>query len=226
MENSKTCTIHNLDKNNLALVSNLRSGIYVCPQCDEEIKKIRQTERIKKSNIPKRFMEKTFENYVIENEKQRDAINTIKLFLKNSKSPGLILLGNKGTGKNHLAAAAAKEYCKQGPIYFTELIKLIRTIKSSWNSESEISETEIMRKIRNYKLLIIDEMSVNFGSDTEKLFIREIINDRYNDLRPTILIGNLTINELEKTIGEPAVDRFKEGGQLIVFDWESYRGKK
>lgn len=234
---TKTCTIHNTKKVNLTPSETLpRLKIWVCLKCNEERELLRKLEekeskenevreRIRKSNIPKRFMEKTFENYIIEKEKQRHAINIIKRFLKNSRSPGLILIGKKGTGKNHLACAAAKEYCKQGSVHFTEIIKLIRNIKNSWNKESDINEIEIMRKVRNYGLLVIDEIGVQFGSETEKILITEIINDRYNDLKPTILIGNLTINELEKTIGERGIDRFREGGRVVVFDWKSYRGE-
>ena len=43
-------------------------------------------------------------------------------------------------------------------------------------------------------------------------------------MRPTILISNLTEEELGKYIGDRIIDRMKEGqGAVIKFDWESYR---
>ena len=74
-------------------------------------------------------------------------------------------------------------------------------------------------------LLILDEVGVQFGSDAEKLILFEIINTRYQDMKPTILISNLTLVELGKYIGERVVDRMREGGGAILsFDWDSYRG--
>ncbi len=73
-------------------------------------------------------------------------------------------------------------------------------------------------------LLIIDEVGSQFGSDTEKLFIFEIIDGRYQEMKPTILISNLDINGIKESIGERCVDRLREGGgSMIAFNWESSR---
>ena len=39
-------------------------------------------------------------------------------------------------------------------------------------------------------LLILDEVGVQFGSETEKMILFEIINGRYEQLKPTIVISN------------------------------------
>lgn len=76
-------------------------------------------------------------------------------------------------------------------------------------------------------LLILDEVGVQHGSDTEKLILFEIINGRYEAARPTIVISNLDAAGLEQFLGERAFDRLREGGgRLVVFDWESHRGKR
>jgi hypothetical protein len=35
----------------------------------------------------------------------------------------------------------------------------------------------------------------------------------------------VTVKEIENLIGDRIVDRFKENGEVLVCDWESYRGK-
>jgi len=43
-------------------------------------------------------------------------------------------------------------------------------------------------------------------------------------MKPTILISNLSEQELGIYIGERVLDRMMEGqGAIIAFDWESYR---
>jgi DNA replication protein DnaC len=52
----------------------------------------------------------------------------------------------------------------------------------------------------------------------------DVLNARYANQRPTILIGNLTADELEEYLGERIMDRLLESGSAVVpFTWESYR---
>ena len=52
----------------------------------------------------------------------------------------------------------------------------------------------------------------------------DILNERYGAQRPTILIGNLTGQELTEYLGERVMDRLLErGGVLVPFTWGTYR---
>lgn len=65
---------------------------------------------------------------------------------------------------------------------------------------------------------------MQFGSETEKLILFEILNGRYEHVLPTILISNLTETELIQYIGTRCHDRLQEGGGAsLSFLWESYR---
>lgn len=102
--------------------------------------------------------------------------------------------------------------------------KVYWAIKESWRS-SDKTETQVMRHFMEPDLLVVDEVGVQFGTETERMFLTEIINDRYNYMKPTILIGNLTLDEMKLAIGERALERFKEGGKVVAFNWSSHRGR-
>ena len=79
-------------------------------------------------------------------------------------------------------------------------------------------------------LLVLDEVGVQFDSDSEKLIMFDVINGRYNDLKSTIVISNYPITAKGKSpsvasvLGERNMDRLREnGGKLVTFDWESHR---
>lgn len=73
-------------------------------------------------------------------------------------------------------------------------------------------------------LLILDEVGVQFGSDTEKLMLFDILNERYERRHPTILMSNLPRDEVSAYLGERVFDRLREdGGEFISFTWESHR---
>ncbi len=179
--------------------------------------------RIDNAMVAPRFKDKTLENYKVVNDEQAKIIEDVKWFLENLSCTGLIFIGKPGTGKNHLASAIVKEVIKKNKIaLMTEAVKAVRAVKESWKGNGE-TESQVMARFSTPDLLVIDELGVQSGSDTERRVLTEIINDRYNYKKPTILIGNVTISELEIIIGDRALDRFKEGGRVLVFNWESWR---
>ncbi len=106
---------------------------------------------------------------------------------------------------------------------YTEAIKIVRNIKDTWRQKT--SEQTAIDKYVKPKVLVIDEIGVQYESNTETLFLTEIINDRYNQKKQTILSGNATVLEMQKILGDRVIDRFKESGGVLVCDWESYRSK-
>ena len=54
----------------------------------------------------------------------------------------------------------------------------------------------------------------------------EIINTRYERMKPTILISNQSKDELSAFIGERVIDRMNDGGGCtLAFTWDSYRSR-
>ena len=134
--------------------------------------------------------------------------------------------GKPGTGKNHLACAIANSIIEnhQAKVLISTALRIARDIKNSWSRDSQISEERTIKTYTDKDLLIIDEIGVQFGSEAEKIILFEIINTRYEQMKPTILISNLSEQELGIYIGERVLDRMMEGqGAIIAFDWESYR---
>ena len=146
----------------------------------------------------------------------------------------IALIGELGTGKTHLAVSLCKRVCDLGKTaHMTTIPMIIRAVRSSWGGKgtdqwgSVRSEEDILRDYsQKYSLLVIDEIGSQYGSDSEKIIISEIINNRYNNCLPTIIIGNVTFSEAEEYLGKRVIDRIKDGGMILIFDWESHRSLK
>ena len=143
----------------------------------------------------------------------------------NSGTPGLIFLGSNGTGKNHLSIAIVREAIEKcgKTALITKVRKLDRAIKEAWRNDGY--ESAAIKKFIEPYILVIDEVGLQRGSETEMLHLAEVIDERYEAMKPTILCGNLTLAELTGIIGDRAIDRFREGGHIVLFNWESYRKK-
>jgi DNA replication protein DnaC len=120
----------------------------------------------------------------------------------------------------------------QKPI-FTTALDIIRSFKECWRQypvdEDQyrppfISEREALIHYGNTSMLIVDEIGVQFQSDTERLILTEIINYRYERMLPIVVISNLKPSQLTTVLGERVIDRLKEGA-FLIFDWESWRWK-
>ncbi|WP_218056085.1 ATP-binding protein [Gilliamella sp. wkB108] len=218
----------------------------ICPVCaKEKVDQIKQqiadkkaktkeleiTKLLSWAEIPKRFELCTFDNYLPGNKSAERNLRICKAYaekwedrLKNGG--GMVMVGLPGTGKNHLAVSIMKEIIKnhQHYVLLTSVNKIIREYRSTWSKDTTKSESEVIAEFSSPELLVIDEVGVQYGSDSERLIIFEIINTRYEEMRPTILISNETREQLAEIVGERVIDRMKDGGGCeLVFDWESYR---
>ncbi|MEX0445361.1 ATP-binding protein [Xenorhabdus sp. SGI246] len=138
---------------------------------------------------------------------------------------GMILCGRQGTGKTHLAVAICREIAAGGDeaVFITTASRIIRAFRRSWNSEGEMSEFDTLKFYSELDLLVIDEIGVQYGTESERHILFEVLNNRYEDLLPTILISNLPVTALGQFLGDRTLDRVLQGGTVLAFDWESYR---
>jgi DNA replication protein DnaC len=177
------------------------------------------------AGVSKRNLYKTFDDYICTNEGQSKAKNDCVRFVENFPGTNnMIMVGGVGTGKTLLASAIIDSLVDKNKCKIIKVIDLIRLLKSTWSKDSENTEEGIINYYCKLDLLILDEVGSQFGSDTEKLFIFDIIDGRYQEMKQTILISNLDINGVKDVIGERCVDRLREGGgAMIAFDWTSSR---
>lgn len=190
----------------------------------ENEKRRRENARVN-AGISKRNLYKTFDDYICSNEGQSKAKNDCERFVNEFPcEKSMIMVGGVGTGKTLLASAMLDSLVDNNRCEIIKVIDLIRHLKTTWSKDSENTEEDLIKYYIKLDLLILDEVGSQFGSDTEKLFIFDIIDGRYQDMKQTVLISNLDIGGIKEVIGERCVDRLREGGgSMIAFDWKSSR---
>lgn len=184
-----------------------------------------------RSGIPPRFADRSLDTYVAKLPGQRMALNICRAYAgnwpdKRASGGSLVLTGAPGTGKTHLACAIGGVVVREhlGDVLFVTVSAMLRRIKDTYRKDSERSEQDVLNALSQPDLLILDEIGVQVGSEHEKLLMFEVLNDRYQNLQPTILISNLAVDELEAFLGHRVMDRYRECGAVLAFDWESHRG--
>ena len=180
------------------------------------------------SLLSDRYKNVTFDNCITGENKSFDiAFNRCRKYCENSseileKGYGIYLWGDKGTGKTHLTSCMANELIKQyKQVLFTNFFEISKSIRATFRGKG--NEIDLINKIANVDFLFIDDLGTEKvtkeGEDTwlqDKIF--EVINKRYNNMKPTIFTSNYSLQELVQDRGllDKTVDRILEMSTAII----------
>ena len=187
-----------------------------------------------RSGIPKRFVGKRLCDFKPECVGSNKALNICTRYRDNFKDKilphgvNMIMTGNTGTGKTHLSAAILHNVISHGGSgVFVSVSEMLRFIRSAYGFGAKITEEEAFNTFVKPDLLVLDEVGVAIGDEEKrKAMVFDVINARYNAVKPILLLGNLNAEEMEAYLGQRVWDRMKEGGgPVIPFTWGSHRGK-
>lgn len=146
----------------------------------------------------------------------------------------VVLYGQRGTGKTQMAVDVSAEILRdrltlskpesKWPMYAL-ISDIFRDIRNSFRKDSLVSEMEVIAKYHKAKLLIIDEAQERSETEFEDRTLTLIVDKRYSSMLDTIIISNLQVSELAKSLGSSIVSRVHEKGLTIHCNWPSFREK-
>jgi DNA replication protein DnaC len=168
------------------------------------------------------FQDKTFETFDTEMRGVKRAFHRAVEFAQRP-SGWLVLFGNYGVGKTHLASAIANELLKQHyRVLFAVVPDLLDHLRSTFGPSSEIQYDQRFEMIRDAAVLILDDLGTENTTPwaREKLF--QIINHRYNGRLPTVITSNRRPEEIEPRIFSRMSDR-SICDEFIIMDGDDYR---
>jgi DNA replication protein DnaC len=137
----------------------------------------------------------------------------------------IILAGNPGTGKTHIATGLGLKACIQGyKVMFTTVHRLLTQLRES-HSDRTLKQVET--RFEKYDLVICDEFGyVSFDKQGAELLFNHL--SLRTGRKSTIITTNLGFDRWEEIFGDPVltaalVDRITHKAYLINMNGESYR---
>lgn len=209
----------------------------------EKLEKLRKVEKLKRLSL----LGERYKNAAFENSKSRvnpsfdRAFSRCKRYCELyeetvAKGYGIYLFGDKGTGKTHLTACMANNLIsKLVPVLFTNLFEISKSIKSTFNRESNQTEQNLVEKFSSIEVLFFDDLGTeiftkNSGDTWLQSLLFDIINKRYNNKKATIFSSNHSLNSLINDCGisGKTVDRISEmtSGAVMKIEGLSLRNTK
>jgi DNA replication protein DnaC len=141
------------------------------------------------------------------------------------RGPLIVLLGPRGTGKTQLAACLLADVCRTGKeIKYLKMMDLFRNIRACYGPNPDRpDEVKTVNRLCNYAALVLDEAHERSDSDWENSTLNNIIDRRYDAMRTTILVSNMTKEAFAQAVGASIVSRIHESGVVEVCNWRSFR---
>jgi DNA replication protein DnaC len=157
--------------------------------------------------------------------------STIKELAKGDfidRQENLLIFGNPGTGKTHLAIALTHEWCNMGrKVLFTTAAELMQNLLkakegTSWN--------EYIQQINKNDVLVIDDISYVpcDRKETDLLFL--LLASRYEN-KSVVITSNLAFSQWgtifkDEMTTAAAVDRLVHHATVLPLNAQSYRKEK
>jgi DNA replication protein DnaC len=132
----------------------------------------------------------------------------------------VVLYGARGGGKTRMAAELA---AMVGSSRYRTAMRFFLEVRATFRKDSERSELDVIEDLSTSDLLILDEIQERGETPFEDRLLTHVIDARYAAMKPTILIANLKKANLAESLGASIVDRARENGKSIEFNWPSYR---
>lgn len=146
----------------------------------------------------------------------------------------LFITGPAGTGKSYMASAIFKEEGrwrvrdrlnrlydgkeKYGGFYelpdvgsatvnWVTVPNLLLELRGSFKDKSESTEQEIVHKYSLVDMLVLDDLGAEKSSEFSIQSLYLIIDQRYSEMRPTIITSNLSLRGVSEKVGDRIASR-------------------
>lgn len=133
------------------------------------------------------------------------------------------IVGNFGRGKTQLACEATRFLIASTPegqpLYVTGA-RFMEVLKKAWGGEGQ-DPRDVWRKC---PLLAIDDIHAGYDSKAWEVEAGDLLDARYYDFKPTVLIANLTPADFAAKVGGRIASRINDGGGIIELRGVDRRG--
>jgi DNA replication protein DnaC len=184
----------------------------------------RKKEQVRQAGFPSKLYLQDLKRELL----PTDAIDKLPMlerldFIKSGQN--IVLAGNPGTGKTHIAIGLGLKACSQGyRVLFTTVHKLLTQLRES-RSQRTLRVSE--QRFEKYDLVVCDEFGyISFDKEGAEILFNHL--SLRTGRKSTIITTNLGFDRWKEIFGDPVltsalVDRITHKAYLVNMNGDSYR---
>ncbi len=213
---------------------------YPCPICQTGIKSMSAEEETRKQGeqhrreypepiltncgVGKKFLSCSFDSFEGADKTKAILLECI------DRGESVVLKGNTGSGKTHLAVAMLRELAKEFRINSAADARVITAPEllmeiSATFAGVKQTEQEVVRKYATLPYLLLDDIGAEKSTDWSISRLYMIIDGRCRELLPTLYTTNLSMPDIANHLGTRIASRMAEA-KVITLDLPDYRRRR
>ncbi len=224
------CGICQEPKECLLDLGKIKKKVYCMCACDRdkyqkelEQKKIRERKAFIESLRIQGIQDRSLQRCTFSNAKRTNNIDRCKNYVEKwdiclQRNIGILMYGPPGTGKTFAAACIANALVEKFvPVLMTSFPKILN---------SGYDKSEIADSMKNFELLVIDDLGVERETSYAVEITQFIVDERYKSQLPTIITTNLSKEDIinpQRMEFQRIYDRVMEMCTPMAFLGESWR---
>lgn len=193
--------------------------------------------RLEAARIPTRYLQCDFESFADQGPYALSLLEARTIAERYAKEyplseRGLLLMGNPGVGKTHLAVAILKDLILNKGVdgVFFDVQDLLRQLQSTFDRASGMSQIDLLQPALASELVVLDDLGNRVISPWVEETLAFIVTTRYNARRATIVTTNYLdappndkVQRLEDRIGPRVRSRLHEMCYDVTITAEDFR---
>jgi DNA replication protein DnaC len=181
------------------------------------------------SGLSEEIASKTFDNFQVPpaNKSMEQAREQVKEAATEGRS--IILMGNPGRGKTHLAAAYLNSWMQErGKTgVFVSLVDLMSSLRRTIRATEGPDWDTLLDRFAQADLLVLDDLGQEKASEKVIEVVFHLLNNRINQRRPTVITTNYSLKTLATEVGYPqSVCSRLASFDRVMWDAPDYRLNK
>ena len=138
---------------------------------------------------------------------------------------GMVLAGNVGNGKTHIAVGLGKLACGLGySAAFVTLADTLEDLRATYGQPHSLVQADNpLAALLEVDWLVLDDLGIEGDSTWVKEKVYQLVNRRWLARRPMIVTTNKSPEELTRRYGEGVVSRLWGDSMVLHFQAEDYR---
>jgi DNA replication protein DnaC len=142
-----------------------------------------------------------------------------------TRSENILVFGNPGTGKSHLASAIGHELVDRGlSVLFTPTFKLVQQLLLA---KQQLHLDKELRRLDRFEAVVLDDIGYVQQDREEMEVLFTFLSERY-ERRSVVITSNLVFSQWDRIFKDPmttaaAVDRVVHHATILELTGSSYR---